>query len=190
MAESDILFRFSDALPDVQQSTRLVTQLLGVKGKQGIRYSPTLVPGLDCSDLLLQGMSETLHSDLDISVANGNAAGSAYNAHQVPNDEVWRLLDGAISTDVLDADQALAGLRPCYSDQPLVAGVPDGVLGGAGVVSAAASQIGLGLVLVLPFFPWLRPGGAVGFVLQQPAVLGVAGAIRINTRIRIARLHV
>jgi hypothetical protein len=191
MANEGLARLFSvQELPDVQQSTSLITKLLGVKGRQGIRYSPVLVPGLDCSDLIMQGMSETLHTDTDITAAAGNVAGSAYNAFTVPNDEVWRLLDGAVSTDVLDADQSIVGLRPCYSDQPLTAGVPNGVLGGAGAVSAAASQIGLGLVLVLPFFPWLRPGGAVGFVLQQPAVLGVAAAIRINTRIRIARLHV
>jgi len=183
------LFTLGDELPDVQSSTRLLTQLLGVKGKQGLRYSPTIVPILESSDLLLQQLSETLQAEVDITAALGNVAGSVYTFFTVPNTETWRILDGAISSDVLDADQSLPGIQPVYSDSPITAGLPLGVLGGSNPLIVSASQIGAQLLLITTFAPWLRPGGVVAFFLRAPAVLGLAAALRVEVRMRIVRLR-
>jgi len=179
------------ALQDVQQSTQLLTQLLGVKSIRGLTFSPTIVPGMDAVDMLLQPISETLTAETDINAAGGIAAGSAYTLFTVPSSETWRFLDGAISSDALDADQACA-FTSIYTDGPIVAGIPDGVLRTGTILSIAASQLEAADFLfgAIGSGIWFRPGARVGFVLNTAAVVGVALNIRINGRIRIARLRV
>lgn len=175
---------------DIQASFSLLSRLLGVKGRQAIQYSPTVVPTVETQDLVLQSQSETLLAQTDITAAAGNVAGSVYTQFSVPDGESWRVLDGLISTDVLDADQAgAAGLFGLINDAPLTAGIPNGALGTSLQLLGVASQISVQIMFpVQPAAPWIRPGGAIGFMLRAPWTLGVAAAIRINTRIRIARL--
>ncbi len=171
-------------LVDVNAGVQLLTQLLGVKGRQGLKYSPTLVPAIDSLELILQPASEILIDTINITAAAGNVAGSVYVMRTVPDGEMWRLLDSAL----LAADQTLAGIFTYWSDRAPVAGAPAGLLGALARLAVSPSQFGAVSLIVGGVYPWLRPGSTIGFVLQAPAVLGVAAAITINLRSRIARL--
>ncbi len=175
-------------LVDVNAGVQLLTQLLGVKGRQGLKYSPTLVPAIDSLELILQPASEILIDTINITAAAGNVAGSVYVMRTVPDGEMWRLLDSAFSSQVLAADQTLAGIFTYWSDRAPVAGAPAGLLGALARLAVSPSQFGAVSLIVGGVYPWLRPGSTIGFVLQAPAVLGVAAAITINLRSRIARL--
>jgi len=184
------LFTLPDELPDVQASTQLLSQVLGVKGKQGLRYSPTIVPAIEARDFILQALSETQFNTQTITAAAGNLSGSVYTFFTVPNDQTWRILDGAISSDALDADQNLVGIKGVYSDRALAAVLPQGALAASATINAAASQFTVTSLFFAGLEPWMRPGGSLGFVLLAPAVLGVAAAIPITLRVRFARLRV
>jgi hypothetical protein len=184
------LHQLGDVLPDVQSSTQLLTQLLGVKGASGMDFSGTVVPVIEARDTILQALSETISVTVLITAAAGNVAGSAYTFIQVPNEQTWRILDGALSTDALDADQNLTGIKGVYTDGPLAAATPQGVLAASATINAGASQYTTSSLFFAGLEPWMRPGGRLGFVLLAPAVLGVAGAIPITLRARFARLKV
>jgi hypothetical protein len=176
--------------PPVDLSAAALNNLLGIKGAEGLRFSPTLVPIIETLRLLTLTNSEIVTLTRNHG-AGDNATGNPVVMFTVPATEAWLMLAGQFNSDVLDADQALggAGLPTFYADRAPPAGLAGGVLRVAASLSAGASGIAAAQA-PLAGLEIVRPGSTFGYFVATPATLGVAGVIAISARMLIVRIKV
>jgi hypothetical protein len=176
--------------PPVDLSAAALNNFLGIKGAEGLRFSPTLVPILETLRFLTLTNAEIVTITRN-HAAGDNATGNAIALFTVPVTEAWLIFSGALNTDVLDADQAIAagGLTPYYADRVVPVGLAGGLLRVSGSLSAGATGISTTGLAVNPL-EIIRPGSTVGYIVQSPATLGAAGVISISARALIVRIKV
>lgn len=188
MAESQYIPRslhaLLDKLLDVQRSAALLNEFLGIKGRAGLAYSPTLVPVLEAFDLLLLPAHEGLRAVVNHDATN-NGVGSRWTYFTVPENEYWRVWDAHFgSTGVLAADQAIAGLQAVYGPGP--GGFANAVIPTSGIAVVAAARVLLERV-TLPVY--LTSTTVVGAAVRAPSTLGVSGVIETAASVQITRIQ-